>query len=928
MRFGEDSYENNFFDDYAVRGGLSYAPQPFVPQYREPLPFVPQYREPLPFVPQYREYEQTYYEPQYFEPQPFVPQYREPEPQYFEPPPFVPQYREPEPQYFEPQPFVPQYREPEPQPFVPQYREPEPAPSYSEPEPTMQVSANFASTPEPTGGLSAAADPAPYSPPALTPEFLQQLQQGAALAGSSPLFNAAGGLSTLQPGTLNPLDPLYDYAKTAPILSLKGDDEFENLNFQPLPDTNYQLTVGGNVVGTASNPQEVAALVDQANAISEQGGKTVDVRLQKEVQAATPTGEAYTAFDDVYANQPNNNGFLDTALPAALALMGGVGLPQLLGGGFLAAGLGAGLGSIAGSLGTGASLENALIKGGISGLTAGALSGLSAAAPVVGAKVGSAAGSAAGAGAAGAGAAGAFTPLANEILVQTTRPLLSSALSGGIGGGLGSIGSSLVQPDPFKQALDQARLDNEFGLGDTVVTGARVPTTVSPLDSVSPAAPAAIQYIADPSEVAGQIATPEEPEIVVSNTASPRADLSGLASLVPTVGGASPAPVTTLPTTSEILGYGLEGPEVTVETGRLTPGTINDALAAVASSGAEIGPGVSVYTPPPSAETLQTNAANTPEAPEMVVTSTPTGASGSLGAVLPGLATTLPAMTAESAVTGGAPAKDSILSKIDPVRLGVSGLLGLVSALSSGGGGGRGVATGNAGAGTRASLDPIFSAKLPAASPQYSGTSLAPRDMRGVDFARYGYGPAASFFENVPRNPEEYKAALAANAPTARPSGALNLPPVTLPTGGAAADPTVTATNLIRTYIPSATDAEITEFLGTEEGMQFLTRFGGAPIGRARGGAMRGKGTSRESYAVKGAGTGRSDEIPALLSDGEYVIDAETVAMLGDGSSEAGAKRLDDFRVKIRKHKGRNLAKGKFSANAKRPEKYLAGGRA
>lgn len=269
--------------------------------------------------------------------------------------------------------------------------------------------------------------------------------------------------------------------------------------------------------------------------------------------------------------------------------------------------------------------------------------------------------------------------------------------------------------------------------------------------------------------------------------------------------------------------------------------------------------------------------------------------------------------------------------RIDPVRLGVSGVAALLSLLSGGGGrGGGNVPTGNAGAGTRASLDPIFSAKLPAPSAQYSGASLAPRDMRGVDFARYGYGPGASFFENVPRNPEEYRAALAANSRPSRPSGALNLPPVTLPPaaeGGTTADPTASATSLIRTYMPSATDAEIAEFLATEEGIQFLTNFG-APVPRARGGSMRGSGTSRNSYAVKGAGTGRSDEIPALLSDGEYVIDAETVAMLGDGSSEAGAKRLDDFRINVRKHKGRNLAKGKFSANAKRPEKYLAGGRA
>jgi hypothetical protein len=98
--------------------------------------------------------------------------------------------------------------------------------------------------------------------------------------------------------------------------------------------------------------------------------------------------------------------------------------------------------------------------------------------------------------------------------------------------------------------------------------------------------------------------------------------------------------------------------------------------------------------------------------------------------------------------------------------------------------------------------------------------------------------------------------------------------------------------------------------------------------GMAQGGAMGyARGSSRDSFAVEGPGTGRSDDIPAVLSDGEYVIDAETVALLGDGSSKAGAKKLDEMRVKLRKHKGRNLAKGKFSVNAKRPEKYLSGGR-
>lgn len=76
---------------------------------------------------------------------------------------------------------------------------------------------------------------------------------------------------------------------------------------------------------------------------------------------------------------------------------------------------------------------------------------------------------------------------------------------------------------------------------------------------------------------------------------------------------------------------------------------------------------------------------------------------------------------------------------------------------------------------------------------------------------------------------------------------------------------------------------------------------------------------------IKGKGTGRSDEIPAYLSDGEYVIDAETVSMLGDGSNKAGASALDKMRKEIRSHKGKKLVKGEFSADAKSPLQYLKG---
>jgi len=74
---------------------------------------------------------------------------------------------------------------------------------------------------------------------------------------------------------------------------------------------------------------------------------------------------------------------------------------------------------------------------------------------------------------------------------------------------------------------------------------------------------------------------------------------------------------------------------------------------------------------------------------------------------------------------------------------------------------------------------------------------------------------------------------------------------------------------------------------------------------------------------AQGGGSGRADTIDAKLSDGEYVMDAETVSMLGDGSTKEGAKRLDQMRQQLRQHKGKIMAKGKFSPDAKSPLSYL-----
>jgi hypothetical protein len=88
-----------------------------------------------------------------------------------------------------------------------------------------------------------------------------------------------------------------------------------------------------------------------------------------------------------------------------------------------------------------------------------------------------------------------------------------------------------------------------------------------------------------------------------------------------------------------------------------------------------------------------------------------------------------------------------------------------------------------------------------------------------------------------------------------------------------------------------------------------------SPVAKAAGGAL--------SMLVSGGGSGRDDTIDARLSDGEYVFDAETTALVGDGSVKEGARRLDLMRSQIRKHKGKNLASGKISPNAKSPLTYL-----
>lgn len=64
------------------------------------------------------------------------------------------------------------------------------------------------------------------------------------------------------------------------------------------------------------------------------------------------------------------------------------------------------------------------------------------------------------------------------------------------------------------------------------------------------------------------------------------------------------------------------------------------------------------------------------------------------------------------------------------------------------------------------------------------------------------------------------------------------------------------------------------------------------PVGMAEGGIADLNKFPRKTGHIKGPGTGTSDSIPAMLSDGEFVFTAKAVRSVGNGSRRKGAKRL------------------------------------
>jgi hypothetical protein len=109
-----------------------------------------------------------------------------------------------------------------------------------------------------------------------------------------------------------------------------------------------------------------------------------------------------------------------------------------------------------------------------------------------------------------------------------------------------------------------------------------------------------------------------------------------------------------------------------------------------------------------------------------------------------------------------------------------------------------------------------------------------------------------------------------------------------------------------------------------------------APVSYEYGGMAAGGsistlgGYSDGGRLLRGPGDGVSDSIPAVigkkqparLADGEFVVPARIVSEIGNGSTEAGARKLYAMMDRVQRARGKTVAKGKVAKNT-RADKFL-----
>jgi hypothetical protein len=164
-------------------------------------------------------------------------------------------------------------------------------------------------------------------------------------------------------------------------------------------------------------------------------------------------------------------------------------------------------------------------------------------------------------------------------------------------------------------------------------------------------------------------------------------------------------------------------------------------------------------------------------------------------------------------------------------------------------------------------------------------------------------------------------------------SGGLGSAAMGLPSGGSNAGAQAMADQGIAALGQAGKKRMLTKEQMDAIGMQGMTKAGLQDVygrmaeqGLAAGGHLGGY--SDGGRMLKGPGDGMSDNIPATiagkqparLADGEFVIPADVVSHLGNGSTDAGAKQLYAMMNRVRKARTGNPKQGKQI----KPAKYMA----
>jgi hypothetical protein len=101
-------------------------------------------------------------------------------------------------------------------------------------------------------------------------------------------------------------------------------------------------------------------------------------------------------------------------------------------------------------------------------------------------------------------------------------------------------------------------------------------------------------------------------------------------------------------------------------------------------------------------------------------------------------------------------------------------------------------------------------------------------------------------------------------------------------------------------------------------------------IGMAQGGISNLGDYSDGGRLLRGPGDGVSDSIPATiankqparLADGEFVVPARIVSELGNGSTEAGARKLYQMLARVQNARKKSIGQGRVAVNS-RADKML-----